>query len=101
MRKSVISTLLAGCFAVAAGSAFAGEPMKLTDRQMDGVSAGAGFILIGMAGGVGDWINVSSGSQVGLAFGNNAIASGSFGNLSVSLLTPAASHSSQTIQVNN
>lgn len=52
----LLNTIIAGVLVVGMGSAFAGEPVALTDTQMDNVSAGgiaiagAGAVAIGVLG---------------------------------------------------
>ncbi|MCA8881265.1 MAG: hypothetical protein KDA73_15210 [Rhodobacteraceae bacterium] len=53
MRSKLFSAILAGGLTVAAGAALA-DNYKLTDAQMDGVSAGATAIAFGASGAVGD-----------------------------------------------
>jgi len=101
MRKTLLSAAFAGGLALAAGGALADEPTQLTAAQMDGVTAGATFFGLGAAAGLGDFINVSSGLQLGAAVGNNAFSFGNFSNQSVSLLSPAVSFSGQIIQATN
>lgn len=101
MRMTFLSAALAGGLSLAAGSAMADEPTQLTAAQMDGVTAGAAFFGIGGAVGVGNLVNISAGTQLGAAFGNNAFVFGDFSNVTASVLTPGLSISGQLIQASN
>lgn len=101
MRMSLLSAAFAGGLALAAGGAMAGEPIQLTATQMDGVTAGATFFGLGAALGIGDFVNVSAGTQLGAAVGNNAFSFGNFSNSTVSLLGDGFSFSGQVIQATN
>ena len=101
MRKSILSTFLAGGFMLAAGAAFADERRQLSDAQLDNVSAGAVAAVVGFSGGAGDLLNLTQIKQVAVVAGGAAVAAGSATNVSASLLFPAASASGQTVFVSN
>ena len=101
MRKSILSTLLAGGLTVAAGAALAGEPMKLTDAQLDGVSAGAFAGVTSISGGVGNWVNLTQVDHAAVVIGGAAFAYGNARNVSVSLVGGASSLTTQTALVTN
>ena len=54
MRCKFLSAIFAGGLTVAAGAALADEPLRLSDGDMDRVSAGASAIAEGAAAAIGD-----------------------------------------------
>lgn len=52
--KKFYSLLAGGALLALASTAFAGQPMQLSDRQMDGVTAGGTAIADAAAGAIGD-----------------------------------------------
>lgn len=92
MKSKILSTILAGGLAVAAGTALAAQPSQLTDAQMDGVSAGATAIAQGGTLTLGDLLSETISVSVAVAIGNSyAAASNETGGIAASVFFPAAS----------
>lgn len=66
MKKILASAALALPL-LTAGYAVAGEPMRLTDDQMDGVSAGASAIALASAAGIGNVVLAAAKTAAGVA----------------------------------
>ena len=54
MTKQVFSMIVGGALLVLAGNAYAGQPMSLSDGQMDGVTAGFTAISVTLNTAIGE-----------------------------------------------
>lgn len=96
MRIKIISTLLAGAIAAAAGTAIA-EPLRLSDDQLDTVSAGSVAIGLGTATAFGDVISSTQSTSGALAVdGTLAAAANVSTALGASLLFGAVASTTST-----
>jgi hypothetical protein len=94
MQSKIISAILAGGLAVAAGVALADQPLQLTEAQMDGVSAGATAIAAGASATLGDLLSETVSISTATAIDNTfASASNTTIGIASSVFFGAASAS--------
>jgi hypothetical protein len=94
MQSKILSVILAGGLAFAAGAALADQPLQLTEAQMDGVSAGATAIAVGGSMTFGDVLSETISASAATAIDNTfASAANQTAGVAASVFFGAASTS--------
>lgn len=89
MKTKLFSAVAGVALLALAGAANAGEPVRLSDAQMDGVTAGTTAVSVGIGIAVGDLAAASVVTADTVVIGLNATATGSTTSVAASLAGPA------------
>lgn len=89
MRTKFLTAILAGGFVVAAGVTMA-EPLRLSDHQMDDVSAGALAIGVGAAAALGNVVSATNSTSAAIVIPGAAAAANTSAAIALSAFGPAA-----------
>ncbi len=95
MRTKFLTAILAGGFVVVAGAAMA-DPLRLSEKQMDGVNAGALALAAGAAAALGNVVSATNTNSAAVVIGPNAAAANVSTAAALSAFAPAVAQTASS-----